>query len=260
MVAAQMSPKAVVLDSTVAREISKNDFTTGMMNKWRSIKDGIGPRRFAKLKEFLDSEIRSRAMTSQGAATIIQSMLHAGKDEAVKALSQLVDSGRFRSLKILTAPHTRYLDFNRAIACREISPEFSENQVFQWNGDLSVSQENSCVSGGYVNSGDRAGFDSKDFPIQAPLIYLQGDDDQITNAAQSNYHFRMQKNSDRTIVRFPSIGHGVLSHQMNDACREKFWLAVSENRSSARRAFETCFDSSNRSRNESPIENRRAQQ
>jgi pimeloyl-ACP methyl ester carboxylesterase len=71
-----------------------------------------------------------------------------------------------------------------------------------------------------------APFDAADWPIDAPILYFQGDRDPATAIDGARAHFSAQADTDRTFVTVHGIGHTPLSWSIADSCGTTTWDAI----------------------------------
>lgn len=101
-----------------------------------------------------------------------------------------------------------YLNLWSQIWCRELSNPDGQELIFE-NGKLivrsTVNGKNDKSCDGFKT--DRP-YDSAKVSLREKIVYLQGEDDPATSAAQAYYHFENQKNSqERVFVLFKQLGH-----------------------------------------------------
>lgn len=69
-------------------------------------------------------------------------------------------------------------------------------------------------------------FDPADWPIDAPIIYVQGDEDPATAYEGARHHLDAQPRSDRTFVTVAGVGHLPLIWSISEECGLEIWDAV----------------------------------
>lgn len=102
-----------------------------------------------------------------------------------------------------------YLTLWSQLWCREISNPGDGQQLVFENGKLIVRPIEDGKNDKSCNGAkpDRL-YDSKAFSLREEIVYLQGEDDPATSAAQAYYHFQNQKSSNkRTFILFKQLGH-----------------------------------------------------
>ncbi len=83
-------------------------------------------------------------------------------------------------------------------------------------------------------------YDSKKWPIRAPLFYISGTADPITPPAQALEHLRSHPDSRRTFISIEFGGHQSVGRFFND-CQGKFWASVSEGGANLASDLKSCI-------------------
>ena len=65
-----------------------------------------------------------------------------------------------------------------------------------------------------------------DWPIESPIVYVQGDADPATPIAGARAHFDAQQGTDRTFVTVHGIGHTPLQWRISEGCGSRVWEAI----------------------------------
>lgn len=104
----------------------------------------------------------------------------------------------------------------RPVACREIAED-------SWFGFELVDGEivpsiNVCDDVDLAEP-----YAAADWPITAPIVYVQGTVDPATVHSSARLHFEAQTRSDRTFVAIPDVGHAPLSWALPTACGDTVW-------------------------------------
>jgi pimeloyl-ACP methyl ester carboxylesterase len=81
-------------------------------------------------------------------------------------------------------------------------------------------------------------FDSARYPVRAPIIYVQGDQDPATTLENARYHFDHQVEGPKHLVTVPGGSHYPFGAMAD--CFAAFWDGVRTNTTSLAAALDTC--------------------
>jgi proline iminopeptidase len=110
------------------------------------------------------------------------------------------------------------------VACQEIWPDVSGWSL--QDGQLVVAEDasNPCAKLGLSLTGNA--FDAKQWPIKAPIYYLQGQADPATPVALARYHFTSEPTSkDRKLILVGGGGHNDFEYSLT-SCYQPVWRAM----------------------------------
>lgn len=192
-----------VLDSIV----NQPDFLGYSRERWtdfisRALFLGHTPGQGSPIVEKLNDLRNPASAEGQAALNYIDSFL-----EALASASAL--PGR---VEVLTA-----------IACRELWPD-RYDMAMDADGDLVATGTDYCAPAGVAHA---APYDPKNYQVETPLIYFQGDRDPATPMAGARYHFENQSLANRYFVTVPTAGHGPIEAQLSYlGCMDRIWDSI----------------------------------
>ena len=105
----------------------------------------------------------------------------------------------------------------QSVACHEIQ-NYAHSILFQANDFAdAIHSQNFCEN---IQLDRR--YESKKWPIRAPIIYLSGSADPCTPPSQAAYHLKNQRLANRTFISILNRGHSGVGRALND-CQADFW-------------------------------------
>ncbi len=215
ILASQKKPRAVVLEGVVGKARTYDDYRNGFLNQETEIltrlKNKVVKTYNARVNLFLDRG----SLSGDQAWAILQTVLidrhHNGKiwlETLAEQSTQLRIPNFLKMLKdvfmLSVAKHfgSSQLNLNQVINCRELY--YAEGHT-----------DETC------DGSPKTLFDSAQYQIQSPVIYVVGENDPIT-PDNGFYHYSNQKTDQKWLVLVNDAGHAPLSVELKN-CAVDFW-------------------------------------
>ncbi|MEZ0391731.1 MAG: alpha/beta fold hydrolase [Pseudobdellovibrionaceae bacterium] len=252
------APRAVILDGTAGKSLTNAQAIQGFAKEWSLLTAKVDSGVVAAFNQLIKRMIQRHQITAEEMGTILQLTMMQRKDSRGESLweplLQLAVDNPKQLIQILlrlkskvTAPDSPdRMWFHGIIGCRELFPESNaETENFSFDGKLSATPLiHDCAK--YAKPEEIHLYDSKNYQISAPVIYLQGENDPATPTWQAQYHASNQKNMNRRLLIVPNGGHGMLNSDLKN-CSENFFLALQQNPSTASNSLMPCISNQGKS-------------
>lgn len=255
-IAIENPPRAIILDGTVARSFKQSEYSNEFYKQWNQFTQTIDPIALTQFKERVKYFIRQNLFTADDFGNIISALIAQrytaeGTDILLEFVAQVAyasEQGAQTYAKYFVDLINEKLKtggtplFHALILCREISPDSHPDSAdFSFNGE-----SNELKPGGRANCAQYAKpkqinlFDSKQYQVSAPIVYLQGESDSATPISQSLYHFKNQNSSkEKYFVYRPNGRHSLLNGELKK-CNTHFWEKLSVDVESSTRELIPC--------------------
>lgn len=216
-------PRLVVLEGIVGHAIDTDD--AAYRTLWPLVRDALSEN--VRTKLLADPPPLGRTPLAWG-ETITGVLSQFSPDVLLALLSSLEDGGDTTELEgLLTAigdgqptwQNEVMMGLFRPVACREIA----EHSWFGFelrDGEV-VPTVDACAEIDVV-----APFDAADWPIAAPILYIEGGMDPATPPMGARAHFDAQYGTDRTFVTVAGVGHLPLMWRINGGCGTSVWETI----------------------------------
>ncbi|MGZ3749330.1 MAG: alpha/beta fold hydrolase [Pseudobdellovibrionaceae bacterium] len=247
-------PRAVVLESTVGHSTTQSDIQLTYNEKWKLYVKAMAPGDFRKFKASIRSFIQSGQFKPEDFGQAIMTLLTyrrnaLGVDDLDYWIQLMIEGPKDRAIRVTQSllkvknsePGAKI--FGSVVKCRELLPDAHlENSDLAFDGigdSLKPSGHSDCAKFG--NASNQKLFDSKNFQIQEPIIYIQGQNDPITPNSQAEYHYKNQaRASSKIMVIVPDGSHSPLNKAFN-GCSEAFWNKLKGDVRLTKNAFSNCI-------------------
>lgn len=237
-------PKFLVLEGVLGKAFeSLDEMNSEFVRQWSFVKE--------KMPEQIRSEIVRNHfpfdLTSQEMGRSLQKLFMIGSQQgaylpeqifslafspvvtAKEVAKTIFDQTKNPSLKNEAAER-----LYRLIACQEIAPGNNDDMALE-NGVLISSKPALC---GNLSFGSDK-FDSRNYQIEEPIFYFNGDRDPATPLSQMRHHFDSQSTGPKVAVIVPGAGHIPLKFSLS-SCMPSIWNTLSTDPSAITKLAEPC--------------------
>ncbi|MBL8943832.1 MAG: alpha/beta fold hydrolase [Myxococcales bacterium] len=216
-------PRLVVLEGTLGHAMASDD--VAYRELWPKVRDALPPDVQAKL--MADPLPLGKAPGVWG-ETITTVLSQYSPEVLLTLLGSLADGGDTTELEGLMTAITGgppmwedevMMGLFQPVACNEIAED--SWFAFELQGGEVVPTRNVCEA---IDLGEP--YDAGDWPIPAPIVYVQGDLDPATVYSGARAHFDSQTATDRTFVTVSGVGHTPLQWRIAGGCGASMWTAI----------------------------------
>jgi pimeloyl-ACP methyl ester carboxylesterase len=220
-------PRLVVLEGIVGPAIENDD--AAYRELWGRVRDALPeavqsqllaetpPLGFSRLQW---GEFITAILSQTSPQTLFDLLMGLDEGQDPSDLRQTVD-------ELTSGPHSweneEVMSLFRPVACEEIA----ENSWFGFElveGEV-VPTVNACDAIDLVTP-----YDPADWPIDAPIVYVEGDRDPATTPQGAHAHFDAQPQTDRTFISVRGIGHVPLQWYAAAVCGDDLFAALLDER------------------------------
>lgn len=244
------APRAVVLDGILGRAVSRQEAIQGYATQWERVKSLNTKEDLAAFNK-LTLELKDKGFLKEEELTNIMIGLLMFDSHKLNRIVQYAGRGddsiaRKLLVELKKSANPTYSEddkwFHGVISCKELTPDSSADGVsmkYDYHGHfLATTDEKDCRK--YSSPESVQLYDSTNYQILAPVIYLHGEYDPATPEEQALYHAKNQKNMNRVLKVVPEGQHVSLVGVLNP-CSSEFFKALQNNLGSASISFDTCL-------------------
>jgi len=237
-------PQAVVLEGTLGKAFeSLEEMNSEFVSQWNLVKHQM-PN---SVLEDLEHNRLPFGLSADEMGRSVQKLLMIGSQQGVYLPDRLFamigsgDAGQlstaktiFSSFKNPSLKDAAAERLYRLIACQEISPG-NNDDLKLIDGKLEAAKPDLC---GDLHFG-KDKYDSKNFQIQEPIFYFNGERDPATPITQMQYHYESQHLGRKTKVIIPNAGHAPISFSLA-ACMPDIWKSIPNGSEEIRKLAAPC--------------------
>ncbi|MBK8240402.1 MAG: alpha/beta fold hydrolase [Deltaproteobacteria bacterium] len=217
------APRLVVLEGTLGHAIASDD--VAYRELWPKVRDALPPEVRERLLADPPPLGRSRGAWGETITTVLSQYSADALFTLLGSLAPGGDTTELEGLMDAIGGGTPLWDdpvmmaLFRPVACNEIAED--SWFAFELQDGEVVPTRNVCDTIDLTTP-----YAAGDWPITAPIVYVQGDLDPATTYSGARSHFDAQTTSDRTFVTVRGVGHLPLMWRIAGGCGSDMWKAI----------------------------------
>lgn len=251
-IAKDFQPRAVILDGTVGRAMKFSEYHASFQKIWKHYKSQIDPETLRLFENRVQDFIERKLFTAAQFGSLLQLLIltPTNREDGSNQLFSIINGIAHGDEKELLSPlqeavkdtslsdfeSERHDSFHEIITCNEVSADDDFDSLY--DGKNFFFKANGTCKG----FDHRTPYDSKNYQIQSPIYYTQGELDPATPKTQTLYHFDHQTSAAaKFIIEVPNGEHSPLDADLK-ACDPAFWQSLARDPKAGAQALQPCLE------------------